>query len=97
MGRTILLVGAVLLHASAAAAEEAPTRPSEGVLEWSALPPLPPAPEQDVQPGVAGPFVGVLDRGGELFVAVGEVRPAGHEQLPPAVQDADERPRHGRP
>ncbi len=38
-------------------------------LTWDELPPLPPAPGQDEQPGLAGPFVGVHE--GALLVAGG--------------------------
>ena len=46
-------------------------------LKWSELPPLPPAPGQDEQPGVAGPFAGVHN--GALIVAGG----ANFPEAPP--------------
>lgn len=41
----------------------------EPILSWSELPELPPAAGKDYQPGVAGPFVGILN--GALIVAGG--------------------------
>jgi len=56
--------------AEAAGADSAATDgPSSDALVWEALPPLPPAPGDEVQPGLAGAFVGV-DRG-VLVVAGG--------------------------
>jgi N-acetylneuraminic acid mutarotase len=46
-------------------------------IEWSGLPPLPPAPEMRIQPGVASPFVGVSN--GALIVAGG----ANFPEAPP--------------
>lgn len=43
--------------------------PARDALTWTDLPPLPPAPGQQTQPGVAGPFVGVDC--GRLIVAGG--------------------------
>jgi len=69
MTRMIAALGAVLLLASAAVGEETSARPPEGALQWTALPSLPPAPGDEIQPGVAGPFVGV--HRGVLVVAGG--------------------------
>ncbi len=53
------------------------TAGADGGLRFSALSPLPPAPGNDVQPGVAGPFVGAHN--GTLIVAGGANFP---EKLP---------------
>ncbi|HUU91367.1 MAG TPA: sodium/solute symporter [Phycisphaerae bacterium] len=72
-----LLATAVCLAAACATAPGAEAQapatqaqtPAGDALIWTDLPPLPPGPGQDVQPGVAGPFVGV--HGGRLIVAGG--------------------------
>jgi SSS family solute:Na+ symporter len=60
----LTLVTAAFPAPGAAAAEEHPVR-----FTWTELPPLPPAPDQAAQPGVAGPFVGAHN--GALIVAGG--------------------------
>jgi len=65
-----LLAAAVCLAAACAPAPAGEAQaPARAALTWTDLPPLPPGPGKDVQPGVAGAFVGVHD--GRLIVAGG--------------------------
>jgi len=65
-----LLATAVCLAAACAPAPAGEAQaPARAALTWTDLPPLPPGPGKDVQPGVAGAFVGVHD--GRLIVAGG--------------------------
>ena len=59
----------ILVLAMASAAAAAHPWPPADLLAWRELAPLPPAPGRDLQPGVAGPFVGV--HRGVLVVAGG--------------------------
>jgi len=67
--RTVVCLCICLSVAAPAIGATEERRPPNGILAWKALPPLPPATGETVQPGVAGPFVGV-DRG-VLVVAGG--------------------------
>jgi len=67
--RSLLILMSAVLTSTAVLATE--------TLSWSELPPLPPAPGQAKQPGVASPFVGVDN--GALLVAGG----ANFPDLPP--------------
>ena len=69
MIRTLTGIAALVLLVSVAWADGSDAWPPESVLRWNDLPPLPPGPGQDVQPGVAGPFVGV--HRGYLVIAGG--------------------------
>ena len=72
MKRLILAVLCILMARGAVfAGEEAPS----GALEWTALPALPPAAGQTVQPGLAGAFAGVHNDA--MIVAGGANFPAG--------------------
>ena len=66
--RLLWVVGCLAVTCAPALGGEAQV-PTGDALTWTDLPPLPPGPGQDVQPGVAGPFVGVHD--GRLIVAGG--------------------------
>ena len=68
MPRT-LVTFLMLVLAAASAVAGADRRPPEDLLTWQQLPALPPAPGETVQPGLAGPFVGV--HRGALIVAGG--------------------------
>src|SRR5947207_2584315 len=67
--RTALMFSRRMFNLMAVASGAIVTHPAAAELEWSPLPPLPPAAGQVKQPGVASPFVGV--QGNALIVAGG--------------------------